>query len=367
MANNAKIIDVQTMLQIGMDPKTGLPRKMGPTDCQLKEDLKRNLQITDRQDAMNRYVWTGLPEGITADIIERILYYKGQGILFYVKSLEKFYFLPYALDGTIDIYGRYETVRPLPFGGGTDGKKKSSPISKYISDQIREPVYDIHELLAEITPQDLDTKCIILRDYTNGLAQTIEPRAQLQESILETMARCIPYMRTALMNQTGVEGVKVGTEDDYTSVAIASKSVEEAAINGEKYIPIVGNMEFQELTGNNIALPETFMEALQSLDNFRLGRYGIKNGGVFAKKAHMLQDEADNNQGATGLVYNDGLSNRQYFSILSNLLFGTSMWCEASEAVMGIDKNMDGEVSDEQDGQLPLDHPDNEGGMTDDE
>jgi hypothetical protein len=33
------------------------------------------------------------------------------------------------------------------------------------------------------------------------------------------------------------------------------------------------------------------------------------------------------------------------------------MWCEASENVVGLDKNMDGEVSDEQDGQLPMDHP----------
>jgi hypothetical protein len=31
------------------------------------------------------------------------------------------------------------------------------------------------------------------------------------------------------------------------------------------------------------------------------------------------------------------------------------LWCEVSESASGLDKNMDGEVSDEQDGQAPLD------------
>lgn len=357
MANNAKIIDVETLMAAGINPKTGLLYKMGDTDCHLKDSIKRNLEITDRQDAINRYVWTGLPKGLTPDLIERILYYKGQAMLFYIESDDTFYFLPYALDGTIDCYGRYLGITPVPFGSGAtkDSNGKDQP---WIQGLVRKPVYDIYDVLNEITAEDYTTKCVIFRDYSNGISQTIQPRAILQDGILDTMAKCIPYMRTALMNSTGIQGVRVATEDQQHNVKLASAAVENAALSGEKYIPVVGEMEFQDLAAGNVAKSEEFMLALQSLDNFRLGQYGICNGGVFAKKAHMLEAEQETNQGNTGLVYNDGLTIRQFGCILANALFGLNMWCEASETVVGIDKNMDGEISDEQDGQLPMDHPD---------
>ena len=40
---------------------------------------------------------------------------------------------------------------------------------------------------------------------------------------------------------------------------------------------------------------EEYMLAMQSLDNLRLSGYGIDNGGLFEKKAHELQTEADIN------------------------------------------------------------------------
>ena len=354
--NNARITDVNALIQAGINPKTGLPAKMGSNECTLVTDIARNLSIIDRQDALNRYVWTGLPEGLTADLIERILYYKAQAILFYMESDDKFYFLPYALDGSIDCYGRYLGVTPIPFGGGatTDASGKERP---WIQGLVRKPVYTIDELLTAITEKDYVTKCVIFRDYSNGISQTNIPRASLQQPIIETMAKCIPYMRTALSNSTGVTGVKVQGQEEAQNVSLASAAIENAALTGEKYIPIISGLDLQDLTGGNIAKAEEFLLAMQSLDNFRLAQYGIDNGGIFSKKAHMLQSEQDMNSGSTGIVYNDGLALRQYGCILANLLFGTSMWCEASENVVGLDKNMDGEVSDEQDGQLPTDHP----------
>lgn len=359
--NNARITDVKTLVQAGIDPKTHLPSKVAEdtTGCMLVADIAQNISIIDRQDALNRYVWTGLPEGLTADLIERILYYKGQAILFYMESDEKFYFLPYALDGSIDCYGRFLGVTPVPFGGGAtvDASGKEKP---WIQGLVRKPVYSIDELLSAITEEDYVKKCIIFRDYSHGVSQTNIPRAILQKPIIDTMAKCIPYMRTALSNSTGVTGVKVQGQEESQNITSASAAIENAALSGEKYIPIIGGLDLQELTGGNIAQAEEFLLAMQSLDNFRLAQYGIDNGGIFSKKAHILQSEQDMNSGSTGIVYNDGLTLRQYGCVLANLLFGTSMWCEASENVVGVDKNMDGEVSDEQDDQLPIDHPNNE-------
>ena len=56
MANNARLIDVNTIIQAGINPKTGLPLKMGSEDkCNLKNDIRRTLRILDEQNAINRY------------------------------------------------------------------------------------------------------------------------------------------------------------------------------------------------------------------------------------------------------------------------------------------------------------------------
>lgn len=53
----ANLPDIQTLWQAGIDPKTGLPMKLGSGNkCVLKEDLKKFLRLIDEQDAVNRYV-----------------------------------------------------------------------------------------------------------------------------------------------------------------------------------------------------------------------------------------------------------------------------------------------------------------------
>lgn len=363
MARGPYLPNNEALIAQGFNPETGLPFKIAGGDTtNLASNIKQTLAVIDRQDAMGRYVWTGLPKGITGEMIERILYFKGQAALFYLEATDKYYFLPYALDGEVDCYGRWLGITPLPFGGGTTQTGENGKVKPWITGLIREPVYELDDILYAITEEDINGKCVIFRDYTNGISQFCEPRALMNDSLLDVMSKCIPYMRTALMNGTGIQGVKVHTQGEAQNVQLASHAIEAGAIQGQKYIPVVGELDFQELTAGNVSKSEEFMLALQSLDNFRLGTYGIKNGGVFAKKAHMLEAEQETNQGNTGLVYNDGLALRQFGCILANGLFGLDMWCEASEAVMGIDKNMDGEISDEQDGQLPMDHPMQAGG-----
>ena len=77
-------------------------------------DIKKFLRLVDEQ-----YTFYNLPADITSQELERMLYYKGQLCFFYDKDLEEFYFMPYALDGTIDFYGRYNTIHPVPMTSGT--------------------------------------------------------------------------------------------------------------------------------------------------------------------------------------------------------------------------------------------------------
>ena len=294
-----KLPEIQTLFQAGIDPKTGLPLKfMSGAKCMLKEDLKKFLRLVDEQDAVNRYVWYNLPANITSQELERMLYYKGQLCFFYDKNLEEFYFMPYALDGTIDFYGRFNTIHPIPMTSGTEDKGSKAQ-AQYLSEIKLKCVYGVKAEMPEA--EELEKSTVLLHDYTKQLSQTILPRVTVNDPLLDVMAECIPYMRTSMIASTGIKGVRVQDADQQQNVYDGSRSLEQAALTGNPWVPIIGNIDFQELTNEGIAKVQDYMLAMQSLDNLRLSGYGIDNGGLFEKKAHELQSEADINGGPVGL------------------------------------------------------------------
>ena len=359
-----KLPDLQTLFQAGIDPKTGLPIKFGGgCKAMLKEDLKKFLRLVDEQDAVNRYVWYNLPANITSQELERMLYYKGQLCLFFDKDLEEFYFMPYALDGTIDFYGRYNTIHPVPMTSGTDDKGNKAQ-AEYLANKKLKCVYGIK--VDPITLEDFDGSAVLLHDYTKQLSQTIIPRCSVNDPVLDVMAECIPYMRTAMIASTGIKGVRVNDADQQQNVYDGSRSLENAALTGNPWVPIVGSIEFQELTNQGIGKVQDYMLAMQSLDNLRLSGYGIDNGGLFQKKAHELQSEADLNGGPVGLVLQDGLSIRQNFCNIANSIWDLGIWCEPAENIIGADINGDGLVYDRNEaGENSGIESDNNGGEED--
>lgn len=348
--------NLEPLIAAGIDPKTGLPLKVtSSAPCNLKENIKHLIRIQDEQDAVNRFTWYNLPDGVSGQMLERMLYYKGQLCFFYFKEMDKFYFMPYALDGGIDFYGRYVGVHPIPFSGGTtdEEKKQASKQMTILSAKKLKPTYDV------LTPEELleegiaayDTRCVLLKDYTEQLAQTITPRQMLNESIIDVESECIPFMRTALIRATGVKGMRVGSQDEQSNVQAANNSMLDAALTGKVNIPIIGSVDFQELNDGQVGKSEEFMMALQSLDNFRLSTYGLENGGLFQKRERKLVSEQEMNAGggSIGLIMQDGLSIRQRFCDIVNSIWGLGIWCDVSETVSGADKDMDGELSDQQD------------------
>ena len=359
--------NLEPLIAAGIDPKTGLPAKVtSSSPCFLKENIKRNLRIIDEQDAVNRYTWYNLPDGLNGQMLERMLYYKGQLCFFYFKEMDKFYFMPYALDGGIDFYGRYVGVHPIPFSGGTTDEEKvqASKQMSVLSAKKLKPVYDVMlpEELFKSKGEALYTSCVLLKDYTEQLAQTITPRQILNDGILDIEAECIPFMRTAMIRATGVKGMRVGNQDEQGNVQSANDSILDAALTGKVNIPIIGQVDFQELNDGQVGKSEEFMMALQSLDNFRLSTYGLDNGGLFQKRERKLVSEQEMNAaggGSVGLIMQDGLSIRQRFCDIVNSIWGIGIWCDVSETVSGTDKNMDGELSDQQDqsGSMSGDQP----------
>lgn len=275
----------------------------------------------------------------------------------FFKLQDKFYFLPYALNGSIDVYGRFTEVTPLPFNGSTtkdDGKELP-----WIPGLKRKCLYDIEvpedyisetgEILVDKILETQENSCVLIKDYTEQISQTNIPRQILQDPILDVMSDMFPFMRTALLNGTGIQGMRVNSQDEQSNVEAASRAINRAALNGKKWVPIVGNVDFQNLTEGQVAKAEEFLLAMQSLDNYRLSLYGLENGGLFQKKAHVLEAEQKMNQGNTSLILQDSLKYRQDACTIINSVWGLNIWCMPSETVSNIDMNGDGVIGSQED------------------
>ena len=361
--------NLEPIIAAGIDPNTGLPLKVtSSAPCNVKENMKRLIRIQDEQDAVNRYTWYNLPSGLNGQMVERMLYYRGQLAFFYIEDLNEFYFMPYALDGGIDFYGRFKGIHPVPFANGssdaTDEEKSQIAKQRALLSTIKlKPTYDIllPEDLLEEGVEALTSRCVLLKDYTEQMSQNVVSRQILNEGIIDIEAECIPFMRTALIRATGVKGMRVGDQNEQSNVTAANESMLDAALTGKVNIPIIGTVDFQELNDGQVGKADEFMMALQSLDNFRLSTYGLENGGLFQKRERKLVSEQEMNAGggSIGLIMQDGLSIRQRFCDIVNSIWGLGIWCDVSETVSGTDKDMDGELSDQNDqsGTMSGDQP----------
>lgn len=342
--NNAKLFDPALFIQMGLDPKTRLPLKF--TEAGSGSFKPHNLLLlheVDRADALNRFTWHNLPNGLTGELIERILYYRGQGAFFYMKENDKFYFLPYTLAAPdsgsgLDCYGRYTTITPLMFGGSFDDEPKP-----FIRGLIKKPVYDIK--ITTLTLEDIEDGCVLLHDRSvAGISQTVTPRSSLQAPLLDLMSDIPCYLRTSLKNQTGVQGMRVPTEDNQLDVYAANTALNKATLEGDWAVPIVGELEFQQLTGQPTAQSQEYLLTMQALDSYRLSMYGLPNGGLFQKRSNMLESEHNMNTGTAALVLQDDLRQRQTFCDIVNSIFGLGIYVDINETITQIDRDGDGDM-----------------------
>lgn len=351
--------------QAGIDPSTGMPTRVKGTPVEgtplLKQSIYELLSRIDAQDAVNRFQWYNLPVKMSSVELERLLYLKGNLCLFYFTELDEFFIMPYALDAGLDFYGRYKSVHPIPLCDEDDPEYKKQ--AAVLAQKHLKVLYDIPTEPLEGGPGDY---CVLIHDYTScNSAQDVLPRSSIQQGLLDVMSDCIPFMRTALLNGTGVAGMRVGSKDEATNVINANLSVDRAAVTGKKWIPIVGQLDFQDLTGGQIAKGEEYLMAMQSLDNFRLSTYGLENGGLFEKKQYQNNAQTMlNGSGQIGNALQDSLANRQFPCDIANAAWGLGMWCDVSEAACGMDLNMDGLAGSEQDQSgIPGQQPAQQGGI----
>ena len=361
-AKRPYMTDINLILGTGVDPKTGLPLKMGGGKAQnlnLLSGIERLVRDVDLKDFRNRYKWINLPRGLTSQKLETMLYNRGQLAFFYMKENDKFYALPYALDGNLNVYGEYLDIVPLPYTGASTEKEQKA----WIDGLTKHVEHDI-VLEEEMTLDKFDNSCVLIFDYMPQYGQNCIPRSELNREIIQAEAECFPIGRTNLISNSGIKGMRVPDADCESQVNSASEKMYNAAMTGNPYMAIIGGIDFQELGGGSAMKSEEFMLFMNSLDNFRLSTLGLDNSGLFEKKAHILNSEQATNTKNIGLVLQDGLTIRQRACNIINSIWDLGIWCEISETVTEFDANMDGKITDEDSSQPQTNI--NTGGVEDD-
>lgn len=322
---NGDINQVKAKMAAGLHRSTKWNGKnyANMVNMQAKERLaryRRSIRVLDGIQAINRVKWENCPIGLRSALIERVLYYRGQGMFFYEPTLEKYLFLPFALtsEGTqhIDMYGQYQTVKPYPFNGKADNKSKKTAQEIYLGLIKRVPVYDMLELEMLIKDKGKEwckeNVCVIIRDYTQQLSEYTEPRSITQEAWIEAQAEIPIYFRTAMLKALTPKMMKVSDQGVLDTVLAELQSIEDSIIEGKTIIPVTSMLDLQDIdTANNVdRLVETTLKAYDSIDSIRRAHLGISTNGAFQKQSGMNMSEQVGSD-IVNLVKMDALQNRE--------------------------------------------------------
>lgn len=292
----------------------------------------------NKVETLERYQWINVPFGLTQDLIERLLFYRGKGVFYFNDKVEKFQFLPFALNGTIDEYGRFTKCNTLPFTGvdsdseGKDKKKTKRDLPLIYQDL--EIVYDLpynKELFEKASK--LKTVGIILNDSSLGISQQPIIRSNYVKPIIRLMATLLQIINTAMFGCADHNLVTVENETQLDSINAQIRAINYDIMTGKRFTPIVSPVPVVPLKTNNTANLEGLFNTFNSLNNLLKSITGIANAGVFDKKAHLLQDEQNLNGSNADDIYYNGLRQRQEFCLMVQAYYNYPIWCESKRAL----------------------------------
>ena len=295
----------------------------------------------DYKQYLTRFKWNNLPQGLDSELFERILYYSGSAMFFYIKELGKFYFLPYGMSGEgtevgIDFYGRFKRIKPYSFNGSTDsegeskanGKKSSADI--YLSTQIRDNIVDIPFVETEEEAKKIyENGAVICWDNSPELAYYTTSRNREARSYIKYMVKVLIQTKSALINSSGFNLFSADGEQDNDIMQMQIDAINEDRENGQLAAvvsKILGNVE--NLQSNAPAAMQDFWASLQSIDNLRLKSMGIRNDGMQQKSQYQNIQEQTMDINDSLQVYWNSFMERVKFAAIVNSIWGLDIYPE---------------------------------------
>lgn len=300
-------------------------------------------------ETYERYMWTNVPFGLTADLIERLLFFRGRGVFYFNDQVEKFQFLPYAPFDRIDEYGRWTKCNTLPFTGAESKDKKGSKKTQELIYKDLDLVYDLpynKEMLESI--KNHKVVGIILNDSSLGVSQQPIIRSNFVKPILHILSTLIQIINTAMYGSADHNVIQVESEEMYQSVISQIEAINQDILRGIRFTPVIGTFPITPIKTSNTANIEGLLGLFNSMTNLLKSITGISNAGVFDKKAHLLQEEQKLNGSNSDDIYYNGLRVRQEFCLMVQAYYNYPIWCESKRGMSEAQEEnmMMGETSD---------------------
>lgn len=306
------------------------------------EKLGVSIKYIDYQQFLTRFKWYNLPEGMDSELIERVLYFSGSAMFFYIKELNRFYFLPYGMSGEntevgIDFYGRFNRLKPYSFNGSTDGGGEKKADGKritrsdlYLSTQIRDNIKDIPMVESEEEARKIyENGAVICWDMTPQLAYAVDSRNRISQSYVKYIVQILIQTKSALINSSGFNLFSTDTE---ASTDIMQLQID--AINADrekgKLSAVVSNAlgKIENLQSNAPSAMGDFWNSLVSADNLRLKSMGIRNDGLVQKSQYQNIQEQSIDINDAMQVYWNAFMERVKFSAIVNSIWGLGIYPE---------------------------------------
>ena len=277
-----------------------------------------------------------------SELIERILYFSGSAMFFYIKELNRFYFLPYGMSGEntdvgIDFYGRFNKLKPYSFNGSTsgDGEKKAdgkrlSRSDIYLSTQIRDNIKDIPMVDNEEDARKIyENGAVICWDMTPQLAYQVDSRNRISQSYVKYIVQILIQTKSALINSSGFNLFSSDTEAATDIMQLQIDAINSDREKG-KLSAVVSNAlgKIENLQSNAPSAMGDFWNSLVSADNLRLKSMGIRNDGLVQKSQYQNIQEQSIDINDAMQVYWNAFMERVKFSAIVNSIWGLGIYPE---------------------------------------
>lgn len=295
---------------------TGSSKQLRSSVNDYANGLSNFFLMKELKEYVGRFAWKNLPEGLNNNILETMLYYKGQ--LAFFRVAEQYYILPFVYTGKINHYGLQEKLIPISFNGTVENNENEE--SRFAGEKI---AYLYNKAGMDASPEEV---AVVLRSgsslYINNTVPTVVATDQIRAKLVENLI----LVRNNLILSQPMKYITVMNEASAKSIQVQVDTMLHDIINGNIVQTIIGNMTFEDVNSEAPKLtPQDLWQSLESLDNLRMAYMGILNNGVFEKKERFLSDEVAGKQTAAKLLLADDLLNRKIFCELANKVFGTNI------------------------------------------
>ena len=306
------------------------------------QKLGVSLKDIDYQQFVTRFRWVNLPEGLNSELFERIMYFSGSAMFFYIKELKRFYFLPYGMSGEgtetgIDFYGQYNRLKPYSFNGSTDGSgeqsatgKKLSSADVYLSTQIRDNIKDIPLVETEEEARKVyENGAVICFDRTPQLSYFVDSRNRISQSYVKYLIEILIQTKSALINSSGFNMFSTETESAADILQLQIDTINKDRERG-KLAGVVSSTlgEIQNLQSNAPNAMTDFWNTFVAADNLRLKSLGIQNDGMVQKKQYQNMQETSLDVDGAMQVYMNSYLERVKFAAIVNSIWGLGIYPE---------------------------------------